>query len=70
MVNSADQTWNPPNMRNGVNIANANNELVIAKNIPPSGEAKKSTKNIPLTNIGESWKLSNGPLGSLDGGSW
>jgi len=72
-VYSAVQILNPANSTKGVSRANTKRELVTAKNIPPSGDAKKR----PTSAMGTMVEImdsicSMGPLGSggPEGGSW
>lgn len=56
----------------GVRSASTKRELVMAKNIPPRGDAKNSATRMPVPIVGRSALISSkGPLGpDGDGGSW
>ena len=52
IVYSDDHSWKPPNRMNGVNRARTKMELVMAKKMPPRGEAKKRTTSRPVARVG------------------
>jgi len=71
-VYKALQIWNPANKRNGVTNAKTKRVFVMAKNAPPSGDAKKRPTSTAVPIVGKTALISSrGPFGPCgDGGNW